>query len=168
MPTSSNNRPPDVDGKPFWWPLAEKAGFYRPLHDESKLCSPHHDDADLSDILEEFAVLVLRAANKTRVAVDMLAPVAAPAVAAMKQRPEFMPVIGTRRTLYVPMEILSEQQALANHSQSLTRLAERGGLSLGEIVANIYGLRLTAVEHNATTDQYLRDIEKAAERQGRR
>ena len=37
----------------------------------------------------------------------------------------------------IPMNLLNEWWAQSNHGQSLTRLAERGGLSPSEIVANI-------------------------------
>jgi hypothetical protein len=39
--------------------------------------------------------------------------------------------------LCVPMEALDESWALSNHSQSLARLKERGGLSLCEAAAII-------------------------------
>ena len=38
---------------------------------------------------------------------------------------------------FVEWSALSEEQARANHGQTLTRLAERGGLSPREIVANV-------------------------------
>jgi hypothetical protein len=44
--------------------------------------------------------------------------------------PEHMPILGT--VLLLPMRLLNEQQAQANHGQSLARLAQRGGLSLAE------------------------------------
>jgi hypothetical protein len=43
----------------------------------------------------------------------------------------------------VPMSMLSEDWAYHNHRQTLTRLAERGGLSVVEMLANLdrIGLR---------------------------
>lgn len=38
---------------------------------------------------------------------------------------------------FVEWSALSEKRAQTNHSQTLTRLAERGGLSPREIVANV-------------------------------
>lgn len=51
-----------------------------------------------------------------------------------------MPILG--RTVEgcptsVSLETLNEQWAIMIHDQSLSRLAERGGMTLGEIVANI-------------------------------
>lgn len=48
----------------------------------------------------------------------------------------------------IPIEWLSEEMAIKNHSQSLKRLAERGGLSPIEAMANImnchpYDLKMT-------------------------
>lgn len=40
-----------------------------------------------------------------------------------------------------PMSIFSEEQARINHGQSLNRLAERGGLTLSEMVCNVKGWR---------------------------
>ena len=40
---------------------------------------------------------------------------------------------------YVYWYKLDEEQAMINHQQTLTRLAERGGLSEEEIVANVLG-----------------------------
>lgn len=37
----------------------------------------------------------------------------------------------------VPFELLNEEQAMKNHSQTLDRLNERGGMSPIEIVANV-------------------------------
>lgn len=38
---------------------------------------------------------------------------------------------------YVPMYMLHEDQAIKNHSQTLERLNQRGGLSVGEILDNL-------------------------------
>lgn len=43
---------------------------------------------------------------------------------------------------HVPYALLSEDQAEKNHGQTLDRLNERGGLSAGEALANIYRQRL--------------------------
>lgn len=59
--------------------------------------------------------------------------------------PDLMPVHSARETqklypdcpLFVPMSMLNEKAAQSNHSQSLARLAERGGLDPSEILANI-------------------------------
>ena len=47
----------------------------------------------------------------------------------------------------MPWEFVAphEQQALQNHKQTLARLAERGGLSPGELVAVVRGEGLSAV-----------------------
>lgn len=45
----------------------------------------------------------------------------------------YMPILGT--PFAVRMDLLNEEQAQANHWQSLTRLRERGGLSLCEAAA---------------------------------
>lgn len=51
------------------------------------------------------------------------------------------PILGkTGNVKYVKWDKLSEKQAQANHGQSLTRLAERGGLSWEEIYWNYYKL----------------------------
>ncbi|KFZ26321.1 MAG: hypothetical protein KQ78_01494 [Candidatus Izimaplasma bacterium HR2] len=59
--------------------------------------------------------------------------------------PGSMPVLSARSLvktypdcpLSVPMSVLNETPAKANHSQTLKRLAERGGLEPTEILANI-------------------------------
>ncbi|WP_237133761.1 hypothetical protein [Pseudohongiella sp. O18] len=45
----------------------------------------------------------------------------------------WMPILGT--CLGIPTKLLNEQQAKANHNQSLTMLRERGGISLDEALA---------------------------------
>jgi len=45
----------------------------------------------------------------------------------------YMPILGT--PFAVRMDLLSEEQAQANHWQSLSRLRERGGLSMCEAAA---------------------------------
>jgi hypothetical protein len=49
--------------------------------------------------------------------------------------PEHMPILGT--VLLLPMRLLNEQQAQANHGQSLARLAQRGGLHTANPVASV-------------------------------
>jgi hypothetical protein len=52
---------------------------------------------------------------------------------------------------YVPFSLLSEEMAQRNHSQSLDRLNERGGMGVLEILDNIHGRRLSrfgeTIEH---------------------
>ena len=51
-----------------------------------------------------------------------------------------MPVHSTHSVVHpwpIPMELLNEEWAQRNHSQSLNRLAERGGLSMCEALAII-------------------------------
>ena len=67
------------------------------------------------------------------------------------------PVIGTKPQEYIPHEVLipHEKQAIYNHSQSLQRLAERGGLSWYEILCiledtmNIDGMDIRNIDENA-------------------
>lgn len=66
------------------------------------------------------------------------------------------PVIGTNPQEYVPHDVLipHEGQALYNHSQTLKRLAERGGLSWYEILCiledtmNIDGMDIRHIDDN--------------------
>jgi len=61
---------------------------------------------------------------------------------------------------HVKWSELSESQAQKNHSQSLGRLAERGGLSPSEIVGNIKGIGwcdLGTITENQTQEA-LREI----------
>ena len=41
-----------------------------------------------------------------------------------------------------PTDLMSEGMALKNHSQTLSRLNERGGMGYREIICNIFGLEL--------------------------
>jgi len=50
--------------------------------------------------------------------------------AVMQAPPQYMPILGTQ--LLLPMRLLNERQAQANHGQTLARLAQRGGVSLAE------------------------------------
>lgn len=51
---------------------------------------------------------------------------------------------------YVPYELLNEEQAQRNHSQSLDRLNERGGLGVMEMLDNIHKRSLSRVMENIT------------------
>ncbi len=42
---------------------------------------------------------------------------------------------------FIPWDMLNEEQAQRNHSQTLNRLNERGGLCVTEILANIHHQR---------------------------
>lgn len=56
---------------------------------------------------------------------------------------ENMPVMRGKNIKSIPMVLLQpyEEQALRNHSQSLQRLAERGGMDSCEILGIVRGLR---------------------------
>lgn len=56
----------------------------------------------------------------------------------------------------IPFDALTERWAQNNHGQSLSRLAERGGLSLTEVAANIEERRWRSM-----TDDELREALKA-------
>lgn len=58
---------------------------------------------------------------------------------------EMMPVLGDDKKYLaqVPMDILNEEWAQKNHSQSLARLKERGGLCFSEMAAIIEKRRWT-------------------------
>lgn len=66
------------------------------------------------------------------------------------------PVIGTKPQEYIPHEVLipHEKQAIYNHSQTLERLSERGGLSWYEIlcilqdVRGIEGMNIHNIDNN--------------------
>ncbi|WP_062390790.1 hypothetical protein [Pseudomonas abietaniphila] len=63
---------------------------------------------------------------------------------------ENMPVMRGVNIKQVPMQLLRpyEEQALRNHSQSLQRLAERGGMNACEILGIIRGLRWSQLKHH--------------------
>lgn len=48
----------------------------------------------------------------------------------------------------VPYELLSEEWAIKNHSQSLDKLNSRGGMGVHEIICNIEKLRYGAVKED--------------------
>lgn len=70
----------------------------------------------------------------------------------------WMPVLGY--PLAIRASLLSEAQAMANHGQTLARLAERGGLSLEEAAA----LALRRKWARMTADDALAALKGAAER----
>lgn len=51
-----------------------------------------------------------------------------------------------------PSNLLSEDMAQYNHSQSLERLNSRGGLGYDEIVCNILGVDLRFLQNNKDLD----------------
>jgi hypothetical protein len=73
---------------------------------------------------------------------------------------ELMPVLSSRdeRRQFpdipdsVPMEWLSNDHAVSNHSQSLSRLKERGGLSVQEIWCNVTGFNIAAITYKMAPD----------------
>lgn len=56
----------------------------------------------------------------------------------------------------VPFAMLNADRAIWNHSQTLERLAERGGLSIGEILDNIHDRPL---KFTSTTDEDVKEFE---------
>ena len=60
------------------------------------------------------------------------------------------PILGSRPTQYIPRGLLMvhESQAWKNHGQSLTQLAQRGGLSWAEALAIIEGKSWRDAEHD--------------------
>lgn len=63
---------------------------------------------------------------------------------------ENMPVMHGKQIRSIPMRLLLpyEEQALRNHSQSLKRLAERGGMDACEILGIVRGLRWSQLKHH--------------------
>ncbi|QKF52772.1 hypothetical protein [Pseudomonas graminis] len=63
---------------------------------------------------------------------------------------ENMPVMRGVNIKQIPMRLLQpfEKQALRNHSQSLQRLAERGGMNACEILGIIQGLSWSQLKHH--------------------
>lgn len=60
------------------------------------------------------------------------------------------PILGTRPQQYIPRGLLMihEGQAWKNHGQSLSQLAQRGGLSWAEALAIIEGKSWRDADHN--------------------
>lgn len=53
---------------------------------------------------------------------------------------------------WVPWEMLNEAQAKSNHSQTLNRLNERGGMCVGEILCNIKNQPIDFITSNTQKD----------------
>jgi hypothetical protein len=70
--------------------------------------------------------------------------------AAPEQPVRYMPIMKT--PFSIPFDLLNEQQALANHSQSLARLAQRGGLAAQEALAIVNRRRWNEYEHITRAD----------------
>lgn len=70
---------------------------------------------------------------------------------------ENMPVMRGKNIKSIPMRLLQpyEEQALRNHSQSLQRLAERGGMNACEILGIIRGLRWSQLKHHSDDEANL-------------
>ena len=67
------------------------------------------------------------------------------------------PILGSRPQQYIPRGLLMihEGQAWKNHGQSLSRLAQRGGLSWTEALAIIEGKSWKDAEHNENTAEII-------------
>jgi len=57
----------------------------------------------------------------------------------------------------IPMRLLSEEWAQHNHSQTLDRLNQRGGLAIGEILDNLKRQKLT-LAWKETTQEYVDEL----------
>ncbi len=68
-----------------------------------------------------------------------------------------MPIMGSTLLSEIPFAMLvpHEQQALANHSQTLERLAQRGGLSHSEAIDILEGRRWGSAKHCIENERYL-------------
>lgn len=53
----------------------------------------------------------------------------------------------------VKLSALNEKQAMKNHSQTLTRLAERGGLSPLEMMCNVARINLDGIRWKMITEE---------------
>lgn len=74
---------------------------------------------------------------------------------------ESMPIMSSKYLKSMPMAMLSERQAKSNHGQSLSRLAERGGICPAEALAIMDGLGWGAVKVCEENDLLLlRRVEK--------
>lgn len=60
-----------------------------------------------------------------------------------------------KRDLEVPFYMLSENMAQSNHSQTLDRLNERGGMGYDKIFCNIIGANLRFIGHNKDLNYYV-------------
>ena len=54
-----------------------------------------------------------------------------------------------------PTKLLNEQHAQKIHSQSLSRLDERGGMTYTEIIMNIFGLDIRDVKYDSVMHENL-------------
>lgn len=85
----------------------------------------------------------------------------------VKKAEKYMPVHPESRRRWkeqdcpekVPYSLLSNEQALTNHSQTLDRLAERGGLGINELLDNILRQRLSK-SWNAETIDDLKELKR--------
>lgn len=59
---------------------------------------------------------------------------------------EFMPIMGSELLKAIPLAMLDEANAQANHGQTLERLAQRGGLGVTEALCIILGYRWGALK----------------------
>lgn len=68
-----------------------------------------------------------------------------------------MRIMGSTLLSEVPFAMLvpHEAQALSNHDQTLSRLAERGGLSVGETIAILEGRKWGSVAECIENEHYL-------------
>lgn len=77
-----------------------------------------------------------------------------------KEDKEMMPVLSAVRMdgspREIPMEWLTEDMANANHSQTLSRLKERGGMSCAEMWCNIHRQGLRNLPSEMLAIQYLK------------
>lgn len=72
-----------------------------------------------------------------------------------------MPIMSSKYLQNMPMAMLNEKQAKRNHGQTLTRLAERGGICPAEAIAIMDGLGFGAVKVCPENDLLLlRRVEK--------
>lgn len=67
------------------------------------------------------------------------------------------PILGSRPQQYIPRGLLMvhEGQAWKNHGQSLSRLAQRGGLSWAEALAVIEGKSWKDAEHDESVAEII-------------
>jgi hypothetical protein len=76
------------------------------------------------------------------------------------------PILGSKTIKSVPWSLLAphERQAYSNHSQTLARLAERGGLGVSEALDVIEGLKWATTKPGPAADAKLLDyVTKHAE-----
>ena len=75
----------------------------------------------------------------------------------MSDKEKRFPVIGNHSEVkFVKWSELSDRMAQSNHSQSLKRLAERGGLCPKEIVGNIEGIGWSGL--SAITGEHAEEV----------